>query len=372
MSTTRNRHVPTGLYLGTRLVSATSGAWRALGNLESFSIGKTLDNKPINAPIFVCGLARSGSTIITELINQHPAIASHHYSDFPLTWLPYWWNQLRKRLPLPEQTARERAHADRIMITNDSPDAIEEVIWAHFFPQSHTPSARHVLEQQHRKPDFDKYYADHIRKLLLARQCSRYLAKNNYHVTRLEYLLSLFPDARFVIPVRDPMTQVASLCKQHRLFCQMSEEDPRVARQLQMSAHFEFGPQRCPIITSEGKLDYYADDLANASWYAQQWADVYDFLLQQIEANPALTKSCLVVSYENLCTNTEATLHAIFDHTNLNGRDTTKLIQRNANRISAPEHDDCVFGAEELDSIRTITGTTEQKITELLWRLFRF
>ena len=76
-----------------------------------------------------------------------------------------------------------------------------------------------MLDRQTSHPAFESFYRDHIRKLLRVRGGRRYLAKGNYNVTRLEYLLQLFPDARFVIPVRDPRWHIASLIKQHALFC---------------------------------------------------------------------------------------------------------------------------------------------------------
>jgi hypothetical protein len=74
----------------------------------------------------------------------------------------------------------------------------------HFFPETHKPDCSHVMGAQESHPQFEKYYRDHIRKLLVVRNRQRYVAKNNYHVTRIEYLLKLFPDARIIIPIRVP------------------------------------------------------------------------------------------------------------------------------------------------------------------------
>lgn len=365
MPTPRIRHIPNGLYAGTRFVSATSAVWRSLSKLESLSIGTELDDLPIEKPVFVCGLARSGSTIITELINQHPAVTSHRYSDFPLIWLPFWWNRLRQHLPLPEQTPTERAHADRIMVTNDSPEAIEEVLWTHYFPDAHIRTACHLLDEDHRNADFDAYYAEHIRKLMLVRQRTRYLAKNNYNVTRLNYLLSLFPDARFVIPVRQPESQIASSCKQHKLFEQQAAGDPRVARQLRMSAHFEFGPQRCPILVSADKQNTYNPSLSDAAWYAHQWNDVYGLICQQLASNPNLASACLILPYESLCADTSASLQALFSHIDLTGPQAATLIQRNLHQLSEPQYYDADFSKTELETIHSITNSTAERLAEL-------
>lgn len=340
------------------MVSATVPLWKALGNLETRILGKDLDRQAIVKPVFVSGLARSGSTLLTEIIGRHAETSSHHYSDFPLTWTPYWWNRLRQRLPLPERQPQERAHRDRLMITPDSPEAIEEVLWMHFFPQAHQPGRSHVLDGQDRYPQFEKYYRDHIRKLLAARQGQRYVAKNNYHVTRLHYLLGLFPDARFVIPIREPLQQVASLLKQHRLFSAQDREDPRVSRQLQLSGHFEFGPRRCPILTDASRPAHYDQEIEDVSWYAQQWADIYGFLHQQLQANPALRDACLVVRYEDLCADAVPNLQRVFSHLQLHDAASEKIVADIAPTITAPDYYRADFSATDAALIRKLTAPT--------------
>src|SRR3546814_14155500 len=88
------------------------------------------------------------------------------------------------------------------MITPDSPEAFEEVLWMAFFPDLHDPTASSVLDERTDNAAFESFYRDHIRKLLRVRGGRRYLSKGNYSVTRLEYLLKVFPDARFILPVQ--------------------------------------------------------------------------------------------------------------------------------------------------------------------------
>lgn len=352
-------HVPAGLYLASKAVAATTGLWKAVGNLETRILGEQLGQHSIVKPVFISGVARSGSTILTEIISRHPQFACHHYSDFPMTWVPYWWNSLRKQLPLPKPEPRERAHRDRLMITADSPEAIEEVLWMHFFPGAHKADGCHVLSGQERHPPFEKYYRDHIQKLLAVRHRQRYVAKNNYHVTRLEYLLQLFPDARFIIPIRSPEQQVASLVKQHRLFSGQDAEDPRVSRQLQRSGHYEFGPLRCPIIVSDDQRPHYSRDLDDVAWYAAQWADVYGFLHARMKDNQALAEACLVVRYEDTCSQAVKRLQRIFAHLDLDDAAGTQIISDCAPAISAPDYYQPDFTAAEVQLIRKITGDTD-------------
>lgn len=343
------------------MVANTVGLWKALGNLETSTLAKDLDKHKIVKPIFVSGLARSGSTILTEVISQHPHLACHHYSDFPLTWIPYWWNSLRKQLPLPKRAPQERAHRDRMMITADSPEAIEEVLWMYFFPAAHKTDCAQVMNAEENHAQFEKFYRAHIQKLLAVSRRQRYVAKNNYLVTRLEYLLKLFPDARFVIPIRNPRQQVASLVKQHQLFSRLNAEDRRVSRQLQLSGHFEFGPLRRPIIVNEDRRTHYRRDLDDIAWYAGQWADVYGYLHQRMQENQALADACLVIRYEELCSEAGNSLKKVFAHLDLDDEWAGAIISARSPTITAPDYYRPDYSAAQEERIRQVTRDTAER-----------
>src|SRR5690606_5543850 len=184
----------------------------------------------VEKPVHVTGLARSGTTILLELLARHPEAATHRYRDFPPVLVPWMWNRFLAYAARGDAVATERAHGDRIMITPESPEAFEE-------------AARH--------PEFEAFYRDHVRKLLLVRGGRRYVAKGNYNVTRLGYIRTIFPDARFVIPVRDPVWHIASLMRQHERFAGEGARDERVRRHMRRSGHYEFGLDRRPIHTGD-------------------------------------------------------------------------------------------------------------------------
>ncbi|MCG3225813.1 MAG: sulfotransferase, partial [Candidatus Heimdallarchaeota archaeon] len=66
-------------------------------------------------------------------------------------------------------------------------------------------------------PDFEKYYIEIIKKLLVNQKSSRYITKNNYNVSRMEYIKKLFPDAKFIFMTRNPINHIASLAKQDKV-----------------------------------------------------------------------------------------------------------------------------------------------------------
>ena len=50
--------------------------------------------KKIFKPIFVSGLPRSGTTLVTSIINQHSEVGSYNYKDLPFHRIPMIWNKL--------------------------------------------------------------------------------------------------------------------------------------------------------------------------------------------------------------------------------------------------------------------------------------
>src|SRR5262245_3380346 len=195
-------HVPPFLHVLGGLVQRYREFWLGLGRLESSLLANEIRALRIQKPIFVCGLARSGSTLLHEVVCSHPHVATHRAKDYPMVFTPYWWR--RATANLRPQPPRERAHRDGVTVTLDSPDALEEMLWMAFFPRCHDPSTSNLLGAADSHPAFESFYDQHIRKVLLAEGARRYAAKANYHVARLAYLARLFPDARFLIPVRAP------------------------------------------------------------------------------------------------------------------------------------------------------------------------
>jgi hypothetical protein len=299
-------------YFLARFAHALPGAMRILGDLETDLLRDRLASIPIDRPVFITGLARSGTTLLLNLLSQLPNVATHRYSDFPFLFVPVAWNRLQDRMGA-SGTPVERPHKDRIKITRDSPEAFEEPIWAHFFEGIHDPSELHRLTPADRRPQFDDFFREHLRKVLLLRGGTRYVSKGNYNVTRLEYLASLLPDARFLVPVRHPVDQVESLMRQHRLFSDYSERDERVPAYLRAAGHFEFGPQRVPVNINESDARRMADAWRageDAVGYAVMWHSVYAHV-HQLERQDDLGPRIEFVRYEDLCGDAGGTLRRV-------------------------------------------------------------
>jgi hypothetical protein len=341
--------------------------WIRLGNLESRFLRDDLAGIRIDQPIYVAGLARSGSTFLLEALASHDDTVTHRYKDFPPVFTPYWWNRFLGFMPEKEAKPAERAHKDGIVITEDSPEAFEEALWMAFFPKLHDPSTSAMLGRDHSNPSFEAFYKDHIRKLLTVRGGKRYLSKGNYNLTRLAYLQERFPDARFVLPIRAPAWHIASLIKQHRLFAGALDGNRKAVDHMRRVGHFEFGPDRRPINAGDDQainaIRELWDNGDEVEGQARYWAHLHGKVADQLEADDRLRDAVLVVSYEELCADPLPWIERLFDHCRLSiEEDKVKAL---AAKVQFPGYYQPKFSDVERQMIDDITGPVARRFARL-------
>ncbi|HZD52229.1 MAG TPA: sulfotransferase, partial [Woeseiaceae bacterium] len=307
-------------------------------------------------------------TILLEILSRHPDLVTHRYRDFPPVLTPWLWNWFVDRAGGREAPARERAHADGIVVTPESPEAFEEVIWMAFFPDVHDPDVSAALTRDTVNPAFEAFYRDHIRKLLLLRGGRRYLSKANYNLTRLPYLLKLFPDAKFILPVRDPVGHIASLMRQHERFTLEHRRDIRLQRHMSRSGHFEFGMDRRPVNSSNAEatrqvLALWAEGREVEGW-ALYWTDVHGHLADLLEAQDALRRATLAVSYESLCEQPARVMHAVLAHCELPPEE-SDLVALACDIIRPPSPYALALDEAQVAHIRGATGPVIERLKSL-------
>lgn len=354
-------------YVLTLVATGNMRLMRKLGDLETRLYAKKLTGFPISKPVFIAGLARSGTTILLEKLATAEGFATHRYRDFPFIMTPIIWNKFLRFFGA-KQAPSERPHQDKIKITRDSPDAFEEPIWHHFFPHLHEPSRTHILDSDTDSEEFATFYQQHIQKIMLLRKGSRYLSKGNYNLSRIEYIANLYPDAVFLVPIRHPFTHVESLVRQHELFKKYADTDPKIPNYLRAVGHYEFGPQRSPIhMTDGGAQEIEAawadgDDLLG---YAIQWREIYGYVADLIDGNPLLAKRMCLVRFEDLCKDAKTEFRRILDFVSL---DSGKLADELAEGIEPSSHrckmspelrDQCWQSVEDVASLYGYTSSLE-------------
>ncbi len=347
-----------GRHMLTRFACGLPRFWIRCGKLESKIMAEVIQPVSIRKPIYIAGLARSGSTILLETISSYPRVASHRYRDFPFVFTPIWWNRYLDRMPQKSAEMKPRVHADGLLVSCESSEALEEPLWMAFFSQAHDRNVRQVLDTTTVQPDFETFYRNHVRKVLTIRGGQRYVCKGNYHVARLEYLLKIFPDAKFIIPIRKPRDHVASLMKQHRLFTRGETKYPRSLAQMRACGHFEFGLDRRAInfgdVDAVASVERLWNEGQGARGCARYWSQVYGFLAQRLTANPALRQASQIVWFEDLCERSEETLEQLEKHCEL----TSDASLRNelAARLHAPTYYKQNFSVAEIAAIEEETS----------------
>lgn len=335
--------------------------WLGLGRLESSLLADELREISLDSPIYVCGLARSGSTLLHEIIAAHPGVATHRIKDYPMVYTPFWWR--RATAGLPPTPPRERTHRDRTVITSESPDALDEMLWMAFFRRGHDPTVSNVLRAGMRHPEFESFYRSHIRKLLLAEGATRYVAKANYHVARLSYLVRLFPDVKVLIPVRSPVSHIASLMRQHEWFSRGQRKHHRALAYMRRSGHFEFGLDRRPMnLDDSARVQDILGDWASGEeirGWARYWAMVYNHIGAVLSADDCVRRAALVVRFERFCAAPAETLRSILEHCGL--PEVERLVARFAPAIASSNYYAKSFSASELGIIQEETATAAQQ-----------
>lgn len=241
-----------------------------------------VENSLISSPdfednhIFICGLARSGTTILLNSLYQSDIFASLTYEDMPFILSPNLWS--RVYLNSKNTDLKERVHGDGIKFSTKSPEAFEEVFWKTF--------------DDHEDESFQNFRI-YINNIIYKYNRKRYLSKNNQNIRRVEQISDFFPHSKILIPFRDPFQHSYSLLSQHKKFIDYSKSDKFLAKYMKWIGHTEFGPNYIPINKHNliFKNDY------NINHWMEQWYLCYSKCLRTL-----INKNNVVfVCYEKLC-----------------------------------------------------------------------
>ena len=232
----------------------------------------------VDEHVFVAGLARSGTTALLNAIYASNQFASLSYENMPFVLAPNFWSKISPAKS--HKPAQERAHADGIKVTTDSPEAFEEVFWKTFGRSSESA-----------EDDFRKY----VTLVLKSANKTRYLSKNNQNVRRLGEIRQYFPVSKILIPFRDPLQQANSLFHQHKKFIRLQEGDKFVRNYMRWIGHSEFGLDYEPIVASD--LAY--PDEQDFNHWLEQWYLTYDAVAKVHIQGEKFYPIC----YESLCRN---------------------------------------------------------------------
>lgn len=281
----------------------------ALAELEQRVYHRRLSAVAVERPVFVAGLPRAGTTLVLELLSRLPEFATHTYRHMPFVLCPLLWDTVSRPFRRASRL-RERAHGDGVRIGYDSPEAFEEVVWKAHWPDKYLDDRIEPWSWSDRNPAFEAFLRRHMCSILALRQRRgggprRYLSKNNANIARIGLLLSLFPDCRIVIPVREPRSHVASLLRQQHRFLELQQRDVFARRYMESLGHHEFGLSIKPLDLGGWLGDAAARDPLQRRFWLQYWYHAYSAVLKAAAGNVVL------LDYDALCRAPAATLREL-------------------------------------------------------------
>lgn len=356
---------PAPMYFIAKMAHQFPSLANLMNKTESIVVRRQVANYEIDRPIYVTGMARAGTTITLEMLSQHPSVATHRYLHMVLPYTPHFIQLAANVLPLMKSPV-ERLHKDRLLVTRDSPEAVEEILWQRFFSSIVDESQSNILDATTKHPEFERFYKEHLRKLLFNQNATRYAAKNNYNVSRMEYLQKLFPDVRFIIVVRNPFDHIASLAKQDMILRTLESADPRLLDWTKIIGHREFGSARiCINLGSTETVEKIWKLWNSPETYARGWAvywnAVYSYVHDKLESNPKLADAALVFRYEDLCEFPERIINEIVNHAEIDSASFRHIKEHYKSRLTLPTYYRTEYTEQEQNDILQETEETASR-----------
>jgi hypothetical protein len=283
-----------------RLAFSTQSIQLTATDIEKNVFASVYETVVAEKPIFITSLPRAGTTLMLEVLHRFPSLATHTYRDMPFVMAPILWSRLSSAFR-QRTKSRMRAHGDGIQFGYDSPEAFEEIIWRAFWPEKYTHTSIALWGAGDIKDEASAFFFEHMKKIIALRRPDRrndgrYLSKNNCNIARLDLIGRMFPEAKILIPVRQPLEQAASLLRQHRNFIEMHKNEPFIRHYMADLGHYEFGELHRPITFSGiEKLLSDRNSLKTDYWLAY-WITAFEHVF-------ARRDKVTLISYEATCAN---------------------------------------------------------------------
>tara|TARA_Y100000816_G_scaffold255520_1_gene208386 strand:- start:1463 stop:2524 length:1062 start_codon:yes stop_codon:yes gene_type:complete len=271
------------------------------------------EKKEITKPIFISGLPRSGTTLITSIINQHQIVGSYKYKDLPFHRIPLIWNKINK-FYYSNVLDEKRLHGDELEVGLNSPDAFEELIWSRHLENYYQSGFSKYLNESYENIKLKNDLIKNMQKILSIRNSDRYLSKGNYNVVRLRYINKIFKDAKFIICFRNPSDTVNSLVKVNEKFNLLEKDIRNFSKNLFELCHFEFGKKRIPLFLNKKNYDQVIDywkQKDNFNGYLVQWIGLYDFVLKNYIERKSL--KVYLMNFDKLLINQDSEIKKILE-----------------------------------------------------------
>ena len=257
-----------------------------------------IDRIQINNPVFICGMARSGTTFLTHLLNSSNYFSTFKYKYLPFYKTPIFWSYINNLFYLNKKK-RQRLHGDNLKIDINSPDSFEELIWKNYLENYELKGYWQKIEND-QDGELSKNLDIFIKKTIHINKAKRYLSKNNNNIFRVKYLLNKFPSSKIVIVIRNPIDLAFSSAKVHFKFLKYHKIIKNFSDELSELGHYEFGFQRRMFSLKEKNLlNHKHIRFKTIKLYLEKYNELLNFInknyLKEIDS-----KKIVIFNYDNL------------------------------------------------------------------------
>jgi hypothetical protein len=207
-----------------------------LGSTEAYRQHPEIEDEVVEAPVFILGFGRSGTTILHEILSQDPQFRAVR------RWEAYF------PVPSPEESTYHTdpriAKAEGLMEVYNaiSPEwkkmhafgatlPVEDIEFTYlaFFSEVWPLAFRIGSYERYfnsRDPAYHFHWHRRILKLLQWKYRRRWLLKNPTHLRRIPQLLQIYPDAKFIFTHRDPIASADSVVNVEGAIYHWRTDDP--------------------------------------------------------------------------------------------------------------------------------------------------
>lgn len=210
------RSIPSALYM-----TAAGLFYGFLGAMQGASFKQAMDERPMQAPIFIIGHWRSGTTLLHEMLCTDPL---HYYPTTYACMNPHHFLLTQQWM---EQNAGSETSVkrpmDNMQISADSPQEDEFALLglgapspyeALLFPKRLMETRKYFDTEELPAPQREKWekkLLQFMKQISIGKE-GRLIVKSPTHTFRLGLLARMFPDAHFIHIVRNPYEVFASTC----------------------------------------------------------------------------------------------------------------------------------------------------------------
>ncbi len=250
--------------------------------------------------VVVTGLARAGTTALTDLLHQSGTFYSLIYSNMPfLLGINIWKKIYRPR----KGKAKERAHRDRLMVGYNSIEALEEHFFKAFLNDRYI--GKESLTAHEIEESVYESYLDYQNLIKQQHSGAIYLAKNNNMILRYKALRQFNEEFIALVLFRDPIDHARSLFEQQENFKDLQTKDSFVLEYMDWLGHHEFGLNH-KVFDFGLERSWEAYETSSLNYWLALWINYYSYIL-----TVKVDERLLLIDYSDLICKPRNLLDAI-------------------------------------------------------------